>query len=78
MSTNLSIKAVCKLTGLNEHTLRMWERRYNAIAPMRTDTRRRLYSPADVERLRILFELTRAGRRSERSPVMISASSKPC
>ncbi len=62
MSENLyNIKAVCKLTGLNEHTLRAWERRYQAIAPSRQDNRRRLYSREDVERLRWLVGLVSQG-----------------
>lgn len=56
----ISVRSVALLTGLNEHTLRAWERRYGAVQPQRTATGRRFYSREDVERLRILAAL--AGR----------------
>lgn len=54
------IRAVSRMTGLSVDTLRAWERRYNAVAPRRSG-RRRLYSDADVARLRQLCELARRG-----------------
>lgn len=56
-----NVKAVCRLTGLNEHTLRSWERRYQAITPERQENRRRLYTREDVERLRLLVRLVEYG-----------------
>ena len=47
------IRAVSKLTGVAIDTLRAWERRYGAVTPARDD-RGRLYSDADVARLRLL------------------------
>jgi DNA-binding transcriptional MerR regulator/methylmalonyl-CoA mutase cobalamin-binding subunit len=47
------IRAVSKLTGISIDTLRAWERRYQVVTPQR-DERGRLYSEADVERLRSL------------------------
>ncbi len=62
MSENhFNVKAVCKLTGLNEHTLRAWERRYGAIVPDRQENRRRVYTRDDVERLRWLVGLVDKG-----------------
>lgn len=55
------MKAVARLTGLNPDTIRAWERRYGAIAPDRTGGSHRLYSEADVERLRLLRHATEAG-----------------
>jgi methanogenic corrinoid protein MtbC1 len=52
---------VSKLTGLSTHTLRMWEKRYAAVVPERTDAGGRLYSDADVERLRLLHTLVESG-----------------
>lgn len=49
-------------TGLSPHVLRVWERRYRAIEPTRTDGGRRLYSDADIERLRLMALATAAGR----------------
>ncbi|MCB0416076.1 MAG: MerR family transcriptional regulator [Bdellovibrionaceae bacterium] len=59
--TELSMKAICKLTGLNPSTLRAWERRYKAVAPRRTPTGRRLYSYQDAERLRLITQLLEEG-----------------
>jgi len=41
----------------------MWERRYRAVEPTRTSGGERLYSDADVERLRLLDAAVTAGRR---------------
>lgn len=54
MKTQLyPIRAVSKLTGISIDTLRAWERRHQAVAPQR-DERGRLYTEADVRRLRLL------------------------
>jgi MerR family transcriptional regulator, light-induced transcriptional regulator len=50
-------------TGLSPHVLRVWERRYGAVEPIRTDGGQRLYSDADIERLRLLALVT-TGKRS--------------
>ena len=47
------IRAVSRLTGIAIDTLRAWERRYGAVTPTRDD-RGRMYSEADVTRLRLL------------------------
>jgi methylmalonyl-CoA mutase cobalamin-binding subunit len=47
------IRAVAKLTGIAIDTLRAWERRYGAVTPTRDD-RGRMYTEADVVRLRLL------------------------
>ena len=52
---------VSKLTGLSTHTLRMWEKRYAAVVPERTEAGGRLYSDAHVERLRLLHTLVQSG-----------------
>ncbi|MGB5284023.1 MAG: MerR family transcriptional regulator [Polyangiales bacterium] len=52
---------VSKMTGLSTHTLRMWEKRYVAVLPKRTEAGGRLYTDADVERLRLLHELVESG-----------------
>lgn len=56
-----AIKAVARRTGLSAHVIRIWEKRYQAVEPKRTATNRRLYSEAQIERLSLLRELTRAG-----------------
>jgi DNA-binding transcriptional MerR regulator/methylmalonyl-CoA mutase cobalamin-binding subunit len=52
---------VSKMTGLSTHTIRVWERRYAAVTPKRTEAGGRLYTDADVERLRLLHELVAGG-----------------
>jgi len=47
------IRAVSKLTGISIDTLRAWERRHAAVTPIRDD-RGRLYTDADIDRLRLL------------------------
>ena len=54
------IRTVSKMTGLGIDTLRAWERRYDAVRPHRDD-RGRLYSDADVQRLRLLRDAVANG-----------------
>lgn len=56
-----AISAVAKLTGVSEHCLRIWERRYSVVEPSRTETRRRRYCQGDVERLVIIKHLVDSG-----------------
>lgn len=56
-----SVKTICQLTGLNEHTLRAWERRYQVVTPERMDNGRRLYSLDDLEKLKLITLLVRKG-----------------
>jgi DNA-binding transcriptional MerR regulator/methanogenic corrinoid protein MtbC1 len=53
---------VTRRTGLSAHLLRAWERRYEVVKPSRSEGGRRLYSDADIERLRLLYHATLAGR----------------
>lgn len=50
-----------KRTGLSQHVIRVWERRYSAVVPERTEKNRRLYSDEDIARLILLRQLTEAG-----------------
>ncbi len=56
------IRVVADRTGLSLDVLRVWERRYAVVAPGRADDGQRLYSDADVDRLRLLRRATDAGR----------------
>ncbi len=49
------IREVARLTGVNPVTLRAWERRYGLIQPTRTNSGHRLYSMADIERVRSIL-----------------------
>ncbi|MGE5816345.1 MAG: MerR family transcriptional regulator [Acidobacteriota bacterium] len=52
-SARYPIRAVSRLTGIGIDTLRAWERRHAAITPIRDD-RGRMYTDADIARLRLL------------------------
>ncbi len=56
-----TIKVAARRAGLSAHVIRMWERRYGAVSPGRTDSNRRLYSDGDIERLMLLRRATEAG-----------------
>lgn len=56
-----NIGAVAKMTGLTDHTIRVWERRYAAVVAQRTANGRRRYTAADVEKLSLLKRLTDSG-----------------
>ncbi len=49
------------MTGINENTIRAWERRYSVVEPERSDDGRRLYSRKDVEKLSLLWKLVQKG-----------------
>jgi methylmalonyl-CoA mutase cobalamin-binding domain/chain len=57
----LSIKAVCKQTGLSPHVIRTWEKRYGTVKPVRSGGNQRLYSAGDIERLSLLKRATETG-----------------
>lgn len=50
-----SIKDLENLSGIKAHTIRIWEKRYNVLEPMRTETNIRLY---DIENLQRLLNIT--------------------
>ena len=55
------IGAVSRLTGVAPDTLRVWERRYGAVVPFRSEAGSRLYSQADVTRLALMKHLVDRG-----------------
>lgn len=55
------IGAVSRLTGLTDHTIRVWERRYSAVVTARAPNGRRQYTEADVQKLGLLKLLTDRG-----------------
>lgn len=55
------IGTVTKRTGLSIDVVRVWERRYGAVRPARSDGGTRLYSDADVLRLRRLRQAVENG-----------------
>lgn len=55
------IKVAAQRTGLSAHVIRIWEKRYGAVEPERTETNRRLYSDEQIERLSLLRDITQNG-----------------
>jgi DNA-binding transcriptional MerR regulator/methylmalonyl-CoA mutase cobalamin-binding subunit len=55
------IRVVAERTGLTAATLRAWERRYSVVSPDRSPGSQRLYSDADVQRLRLIARLSAIG-----------------
>jgi DNA-binding transcriptional MerR regulator len=56
------IGAVCRLTGLSQHVLRVWEKRYQVVTPERSESQRRLYRESDINRLTLLKALVDRGQ----------------
>ena len=47
----LSIAQLAQFSGIKPHTIRIWEQRYNALSPERTEGNTRTYSGNDLRRL---------------------------
>ena len=93
-SEGYRIGAVARLTGISADNLRVWERRYQAVTPARTDSGDRYYSPEDVSRLKLIKRLLDSGdsissiatlaedklqqRLSVNQPEFTSAPEQPC
>src|SRR5687767_4651351 len=56
------IRVVARRTGLSADVIRAWEKRHAVVTPARAANGRRLYSDADVERLRLVARATLTGR----------------
>lgn len=57
----VTIKKVAELTGVPEHTLRAWERRYGLVEPARSPSGYRLYDEAAIAAIRRMSQLVRSG-----------------
>lgn len=57
----MNLAAVVRLIGINENTLRAWERRYGAVTPERDERGRRSYSSKEVEKIKLLWALVNEG-----------------
>lgn len=61
IETKYSIQLVSKLSGVGVHTIRAWEKRYQAVVPSRSDSGRREYNDTDLEKLVLLNQLCTLG-----------------
>ncbi len=55
------IGKVSRITGITPDTLRIWERRYAAVTPLRSDTGGRLYGADEIARLKLIKTLVDNG-----------------
>ena len=51
VKNTFSIKDLENLSGIKAHTIRIWEKRYNVLEPMRTDTNIRYYDLSCLQKL---------------------------
>ncbi len=56
-----SIRDLEKLSGVKAHTIRIWEKRYNLVEPMRTSTNIRYYCDEDLKKLLNISILNKNG-----------------
>ena len=69
------IREVARLTGVNPITLRAWERRYNLIEPVRTESGHRLYTQEHIDFLHETLRLMEEGIPISRIQAVISEAS---
>ncbi|QYJ68173.1 MerR family transcriptional regulator [Flavobacterium litorale] len=55
VKTKFNIRDLENLSGIKAHTIRIWEKRYNILEPMRTETNIRFY---DIENLQKLLNIS--------------------
>lgn len=73
----LRIGEVARRTDVAVPTLRAWERRYGLLSPERTDGGHRLYSEADVQRVRRMGDLLDAGWQAGAAAREVLRSARP-
>lgn len=61
IKTTFSIKDLENLSGIKAHTIRIWEKRYDLLEPMRTDTNIRSYDVRNLQKLLNVVLLTDFG-----------------
>lgn len=61
LKSTFSIKDLENLSGIKAHTIRIWEKRYDLLEPMRTDTNIRLYDLKNLQKLLNVVLLTNFG-----------------
>jgi DNA-binding transcriptional MerR regulator len=56
-----SISDLEQLSGIHSHTIRIWEQRYNALSPMRSQGNTRLYDDKQLRKLLNIVSLNKSG-----------------
>lgn len=73
-----SIKDLEKITGIKAHTIRIWEKRYGIVEPLRTETNIRYYSDEDLRHLMNVAILNKFGYKISNIKSMSSAEINKC
>src|SRR5215216_794673 len=68
-----TVKHAAALTGIPADTLRMWERRYHVVAPVRSEGGYRLYDDAAIARLTAMHALVEAGWAPRRAAEQVTS-----
>jgi DNA-binding transcriptional MerR regulator len=71
-----SIKDLENLTGIQAHTIRIWEQRYNLLAPRRTPTNIRQYEEQDLRKLLSVALLNNNGLKISKAAKLTDAEIK--
>ena len=61
MNNTYNISFISNACGVKPHTIRTWEKRYNAFSPDRTDGGQRIYSEDDLTKGRLIVSLLEQG-----------------
>ena len=61
----LTIAQLAQFSGIKAHTIRIWEQRYHALNPERTEGNTRVYSDLDLKRLLNIVSLMDSNKISE-------------
>ena len=61
MNNTYSISFISNACGVRPHTIRTWEKRYNAFSPDRSDGGQRIYSEDDLTKGRLIVSLLEQG-----------------
>ena len=56
-----SISELARLSGIKQHTIRIWEQRYDILKPERTDTKIRFYSDKELKLIMNIALLNKKG-----------------
>ena len=54
-----NIREVATMVGVPEHTLRFWEKSFTIIKPKRNDHGTRFYTPADIDKISMIYYLVK-------------------
>lgn len=73
-----SIKDLEKITGIKAHTIRIWEKRYAIVDPLRTETNIRYYSDEDLRHLMNVAILNKYGYKISNIKSMSSEELNSC